>query len=92
MYSKVLSGAALGIDAVLVTVETDISTGLPGLSLVGYLASSVKEAGDRVRAALKNIGYFLPSKKIPPCSGFSKPSRRRISVDLPQPEGPTMAT
>ena len=64
MYSKVLSGAALGIDAVLVTVETDISTGLPGLSLVGYLASSVKEAGDRVRAALKNIGYFLPSKKI----------------------------
>ena len=64
MYSKILSGAALGIDAVLVSVETDISTGLPGLNLVGYLASSVKEAGDRVRAALKNIGYFLPSKKI----------------------------
>ena len=64
MYSKVLSGVALGIDGMLISVETDISTGLPGLSLVGYLASSVKEAGDRVRAALKNIGYFLPSKKI----------------------------
>lgn len=64
MYSKVLSGAALGIDAIIVSVETDISQGLPGLNLVGYLASSVKEAGDRVRAALKNAGYFLPQQKI----------------------------
>ena len=64
MYSKVLSGVALGIDGMLISVETDISAGLPGLSLVGYLASSVKEAGERVRAAMKNIGYFLPSMKI----------------------------
>ena len=47
MYSKIISGTALGIDGLLVSVETDISQGLPGLSLVGYLASSVKEAGER---------------------------------------------
>ncbi|MCR5542748.1 MAG: YifB family Mg chelatase-like AAA ATPase [Eubacterium sp.] len=64
MYSKILSGAALGIDGLLISVESDISRGLPGLSLVGYLSSSVKEAGERVRTALKNVGYSLPSRRI----------------------------
>ena len=64
MYSKIISGTALGIDGLLVSVETDISQGLPGLSLVGYLASSVKEAGERVRTALRNSGFFLPPSKI----------------------------
>ena len=64
MYSKIISGSAMGIDGMIVSVEADISQGLPGLSLVGYLASSVREAGDRVRAALRNVGYFLPSRKI----------------------------
>ncbi|MCR5213198.1 MAG: YifB family Mg chelatase-like AAA ATPase [Eubacterium sp.] len=64
MYSKIISGSAMGIDGMIVSVEADICQGLPGLSLVGYLASSVKEAGDRVRAALRNVGYYLPSRKI----------------------------
>lgn len=64
MYSKIMSGTALGIDGLLVSVETDISQGLPGLSLVGYLASSVKEAGERVRTALRNSGFFFPPSKI----------------------------
>ena len=64
MYSLVKSGCPLGIDGMLVSVEADIAQGLPGLSLVGYLASSVKEAGDRVRSALKNSGYGLPPKRI----------------------------
>ncbi len=64
MYSKITSGSAMGIDAVIVNVEADVSAGLPGLNLVGYLSSSVREAGDRVRAALRNTGYFLPSQKI----------------------------
>ena len=64
MYSKIYSGVALGIDGMLITVESDISMGLPGLSLVGYLSSSVKEAADRVRTALKNSGYPVPSRKV----------------------------
>ncbi len=64
MYSLVKSGCPLGIDGMLVSVEADIATGLPGLSLVGYLASSVREAGDRVRSALRNSGYGLPPKRI----------------------------
>ena len=64
MYSKIFSGAALGIEGLLITVESDIGAGLPGFSLVGYLSSSVKEAGDRVRTALKNIGFTVPSRRI----------------------------
>ena len=64
MYSKIISGAALGIEGMLISVESDIGAGLPGFNLVGYLSSSVKEAADRVRTALKNIGYSIPSRRI----------------------------
>ena len=64
MYSKVLSGMTLGIDGMLIDVEADISPGLPVLSLVGYLASSVKEAGERVRTAMKNSNFVLPANRI----------------------------
>ena len=64
MYSKIYSGVALGIDGMLITVESDVSMGLPGLSLVGYLSSSVKEAAERVRTALRNSGYSIPSRKV----------------------------
>ena len=64
MYSCISSGCPLGIDGMLVSVEADISLGLPSLSLVGYLSSSVREAGDRVRTALKNSGYGLPPRRI----------------------------
>ena len=64
MYSKILSGTALGIDGMIITVETDISLGIPGLNLVGYLASSVREAGERVKTAMKNSGMPIPSRKI----------------------------
>jgi magnesium chelatase family protein len=53
-----------GADAYRVTVETDISGGLPGFILVGYLAESVREAQERVRTALRNSGISLPPKKI----------------------------
>ncbi|MBQ9199440.1 MAG: YifB family Mg chelatase-like AAA ATPase [Lachnospiraceae bacterium] len=64
MFSKVTGGTVIGIDGALIGVEADINDGLPMLNLVGYLSSSVKEAGERVRTALKNSGFFLPSKRI----------------------------
>ena len=46
-----------------VTVEADVSDGLPGLILVGYLASEVREGGDRVRTAIKNLGLSPAAKE-----------------------------
>ncbi|MBR1507490.1 MAG: hypothetical protein IJ619_05765 [Eubacterium sp.] len=64
MYGRVYSGMPSGIDAIIISVETDISPGLPGMSMVGYLASSVKEAAERVRTAFGNSGIVLPSRRI----------------------------
>lgn len=64
MFSKVLSAALNGMDAYLVRVEADISNGMPQLLMVGYLSSEVREAGDRVRTALRNTGILLPPKRM----------------------------
>ena len=64
MFSKAYSAAIHGIDGLIVSVEADVSDGLPIFDMVGYLASEVKEARERVRIALKNSGYMLPAKRI----------------------------
>lgn len=64
MFSKTYAAAIRGIDALLVQVEADISDGLPGLELVGFLASELREAKERVRVAIRNTGIVLPPKKI----------------------------
>jgi len=64
MYSSILTGCISGIDAEIIHTEVDISTGLPGFSLVGSLGSEVKEAKERVQVALKNTGFHLPPNKI----------------------------
>jgi magnesium chelatase family protein len=65
MLSKVLSSSVIGIEAHTVEVEVDISArGLPHFSMVGLPDAAVKESRDRVRAALKNIGFNFPLKQI----------------------------
>jgi len=64
MYSCVTGSTVTGIDGALVNVEADVSDGLPMFVMVGYLSSSVREAGERVRTALKNSGYHMPPKRV----------------------------
>lgn len=64
MYSRVLSGTLHGVEGRLITVEADVSEGLPVFNMVGFLASEVREASDRVRTALRNSGYQIPPKRI----------------------------
>ena len=64
MLANVLSAAIVGVDAHLVDVEVDISSGLPQFSIVGLPDATVRESRDRVRAALKNSGLHFPVKKI----------------------------
>lgn len=58
------SRAKVGIDAPLVHVETHLSNGLPGFSIVGLPEAAVKESKDRVRSAIINSGYDFPSSRI----------------------------
>ena len=64
MLSVIGSCALMGIDAYPITVEVDIASGLPGFTMVGLPDSAVKEARERVFAALKNSGFAIPSKRI----------------------------
>ncbi len=64
MISKVNSTALLGIDGYIVSVETDISNGMPGFDIVGLPDAAVKESKERIRAAIKNTGLVMPSKHI----------------------------
>ena len=64
MYSTVMSSAIVGVGCFPVKVEVDVSSGLPGFEMVGMPGGEVKEAKERVRVALKNIGFTMPPKKI----------------------------
>lgn len=64
MLSKVLSFGILGIEGFPITVEVDLSGGLPGFDLVGLADTAIKEAKERVRAAIKNSGLDYPINKI----------------------------
>lgn len=64
MFSKINSFSTRGIDGYRITVEVDVSNGLPSFVMVGYLAEEVREAQERVRTALRNAGFRLPPKRI----------------------------
>lgn len=64
MFSRAYSAVIHGIDGLIVSVEADVSDGLPLFEMVGLLNSEVKEARERVRIALKNSGYMFPPKRI----------------------------
>ena len=64
MLARVWSGSIVGIDALKVGVEIDVSGGLPGIVVVGLPDTAVQESRERVKAALKNAGYAFPTRKI----------------------------
>ena len=64
MYAKLYGATLHGIDGCIITVEVDISQGLPVFDIVGLPNQSVKEARERVRAAIKNSGYKFPMRRI----------------------------
>lgn len=64
MASKISSAAVIGLDAVPVDVEADISPGLPAFSVVGLPDVTVKESRDRVRTALRNSGLPFPRTRL----------------------------
>ncbi len=64
MISKVQSYALSGLEGVPVTVEADISKGLPSYEMVGLPDAAVKESKERVRSAIKNSALEFPAHKI----------------------------
>ncbi|MEG0979584.1 MAG: YifB family Mg chelatase-like AAA ATPase [Oscillospiraceae bacterium] len=64
LVSKVYSMGLFGMNAYMVEVEADLSSGLPRFDLVGLPDSSVGESRERVRSAIKNCGLEFPVSRI----------------------------
>src|SRR5262245_10552474 len=65
MLARLITAAIVGVDAVPVSVEVDVSGGgLPGLVMVGLPDTTVRESRDRVRTAIRNAGFPIPSCRI----------------------------
>ena len=83
MYSTITSGTLVGAKAYLVQVEVDITTGLPGFSMVGSLNSEVREARERVLVALRNAGLDMPPMKITVNLAPANIRKEGTAFDLP---------
>jgi len=87
MLSKIYTAVLHGIDARPVTVETHLAQGLPSLSIVGLPDVMVREAKERVRAAIINSGYTFPAKRITVNLAPAHSKKEGSHFDLPMAMG-----
>lgn len=64
MVARTMTAVTIGVHARLVTVEADVSSGLPGMTVVGLGDTAISEARDRVRAATHHSGAEWPRTRI----------------------------
>ena len=83
MLARVLSSAVIGIEAHLVEVEVDISTGLPVFTTVGLPETAVKESRERVKSAINNSGYGFPDDRITVNLAPANIKKEGTGFDLP---------
>jgi len=92
MIAKTYTCSLLGIDAILVEVEVDLSSGLPCFSTVGLPDNIVRESKDRVKTALQNSGYSFPRERITVNLAPAHLKKEGAGFDLPIAVGILAAT
>lgn len=83
MFSSVYSADVVGMEARIICIEADVHDGLPVFDMVGYLASAVKEARERVRISIRNMGVHFPAKRITVNLSPANLRKEGTSFDLP---------
>lgn len=84
MLSRISAAAVVGIEAVPVVVEVDVSSGgLPGVTMVGHLDPTVRESRDRVRTAIRNSGFPFPTTRVTVSLAPSDLRKVGAAFDLP---------
>ncbi|MGH9052608.1 MAG: magnesium chelatase domain-containing protein, partial [Acidimicrobiia bacterium] len=64
MFASVNSVALVGVEPQAVKVEVHVGSGMPAFCLVGLPDTAVREAKERVRAALASTGYTFPARRV----------------------------
>jgi magnesium chelatase family protein len=83
MLAKAYSNAVAGIEGYSVEVEIDLAQGLPAFNIVGLPDVAVKEAKERVRAAIKNSDWQFPVKRITVNLAPANIKKKGATFDLP---------
>ena len=92
MLARVRSGTVVGVEAIPVVVEVDLSTQLPGVMVVGLPDAAVKESSHRVRAGIKNSGFQFPTQRVTINLAPGDVKKEGPSFDLPIALGVLAAT
>jgi magnesium chelatase family protein len=83
MLAHVMTGTVYGMDAVLVRVGVNLSSGLPAFTVVCLAQGSVREGRKRVAAALRNTGFGLPLRRITVNLAPADVRKQGTAFDLP---------
>jgi len=83
MLACVRSAAVFGIEASPVTIEVDVSFGLPAFTMVGLPDTSVRESRDRIRTAIRNSGFKFPEHRVTVNLAPADVRKAGTSFDLP---------
>ena len=92
MLADVYSCAVMGLQGALVSIEVDIGSGLPNLTVVGLPDTAVQEAKERVRAAIKNSGCLFPNRRVTVNMAPADLRKAGPSYDLPMAVGILLAS
>jgi magnesium chelatase family protein len=86
------SSTLVGVDAIAVEVQVDVSAGLPAFTIVGLGDTAVLEARDRVRAAMRSDGFEFPNARVTVNLAPSPVRKHGTGFDLPIALGVLAAT
>jgi magnesium chelatase family protein len=92
MLAIVKSLALSGMEGHFIQVEVDVANGLPAFDIVGLPATTVREAKERVRTAVKNSGFDFPMKRITVNLAPADLKKEGPGLDLPMAVGILVAT
>ena len=83
MLSTLKASALIGIDAIMVTVETNVSGGIPSFTVVGLPDNAIRESRERILTAIRNSGFTIPPKKITVNLAPADIKKEGTAFDLP---------
>ena len=83
MFARLLSAVVVGVEAHLVEVQCDVTTGLPGFQVVGLPEKEVMESRERIRSAIRNSGYRFPAQRITANLAPADVRKAGVGFDLP---------
>jgi magnesium chelatase family protein len=83
MLSTLNAAALIGIDAIKVAVETNVTGGIPSFTVVGLPDNAIRESRERILTAIRNSGFDIPPKKITVNLAPADIKKEGTAFDLP---------